>query len=480
MAHPDTFFHLVPRNEESLPILDLRENWRFVSETTDGKKGLEIGYHVSKVPGRVMARLGRGLTADIRLLGRNISSIHVAFELHPDTLAVLLSVRAKNASSVTVEPVEDDGESGAVADTGRGDVVEGDCVLVFEQPYNIKIGVYSFDVAWCPKREVRQSKDEVWRIFARREYQKAVEREKLARSCDLPTYDSSTLNTWHNTRIHTANRPLFREAPGAERHMLDAGSFGSVFQATDRESGDPFAIKVIDLTKLDSQRDVEYARASVHNEVKTLQKLKHRNIIEYLGYAQMDTPKPEIFMPMRPGTLRNLQNSPNRLCSIDDLCNRVLEQILSALDYLASQSICHRDIKPDNILYFDESKHGNYIFQLADFGLARHTTLAVGLGGTGFYMAPETWDDSPYAQSPKMDVWSLFATVIDVHTNFNFPPTCDSDTRTQFRLALVAIPAIAAGLPDLGWMVHMDPLPTDAATQTVGTCQSGQGSSDTS
>lgn len=98
--------------------------------------------------------------------------------------------------------------------------------------------------------------------------------------------------------------------------------------------------------------------------------------------------------------------------------------MLGALDYLACENLIHRDVKPDNILF---KKFGDdYLFQLADFGLTNHQSQAKTICGTRYYCAPEL---APHItgihanQSPKMDIWSLCATMFAVRSGFTvFPP----------------------------------------------------------
>jgi serine/threonine protein kinase len=64
--------------------------------------------------------------------------------------------------------------------------------------------------------------------------------------------------------------------------------------------------------------------------------------------------------------------------------------MLSGLEYLHNQGICHRDMKPENLLYNED-----FILKVADFGFA--STLAGKNGdgllrtvlGTESYMCPE-------------------------------------------------------------------------------------------
>jgi hypothetical protein len=252
---PSTLFHLVPLNDVAREALCHPDNQRFVSPAADGELGFEVGFHVSSVPGRVIARLGRN--ADLILQRRNVSAVHVAFELHPDTLVVLLSVRSKRMSSVVVryETVQQ-----------KEETVEGDCVLSYGKKYGIDIVCYKFRLIW------RQPEPEPLRALAVRDYQRALEQQANVRSRNLPTEGAPEVHTWHNTRIHTARRILFREADDVPRVVIGQGQFGAVYRAVDFESGHAFAVKVI---KLDQFPDIEQARAVAHREVKALQKLSH-------------------------------------------------------------------------------------------------------------------------------------------------------------------------------------------------------------
>ncbi len=184
-------------------------------------------------------------------------------------------------------------------------------------------------------------------------------------------------------------------------------------------------------------------------------------------------------MPLRLGSLRSIAKPEDRDVGLTDdkLSTLVLEQMLSALDHLAWHSMCHRDVKPENILYYwvqsaESAGEKAYTFQLADFGLVQHQQQARTECGTPWYRAPESFHTSTtLVQSPKMDVWSLFATIADIHSDFPFPPA----QATSYADVLHAIRVAALDHPRLAPMVREDPELRPSAAQMLLTHFNGRG-----
>jgi len=87
---------------------------------------------------------------------------------------------------------------------------------------------------------------------------------------------------------------------------------------------------------------------------------------------------------------------------------RAIKDMCQGLTYLHTLGICHRDIKPGNVLYHVDSE----TWKLADFGISCvfdvNNPVIVGSIGTTHYMAPEMFSQSSYTQA--VDMWALGVT----------------------------------------------------------------------
>lgn len=138
-------------------------------------------------------------------------------------------------------------------------------------------------------------------------------------------------------------------------------------------------------------------------EYQMLQKLNHPNIVSVLDfgwYTLKDVKLPWYTMEYFPFNLR--QRLPQ--VSIGEGI-RLLLPVLDALDFAHSKKICHRDLKPINILVDSEGRAA-----LTDFGIAKEMDKNRNLTGrniigTATYISPEQCLGVPVV--PASDVYSM-------------------------------------------------------------------------
>ena len=162
-------------------------------------------------------------------------------------------------------------------------------------------------------------------------------------------------------------------------NILGKGAYGIVHKAWN-ENGETFAAKSID--------GEEHPRVLEQNFNKLLQ-LNHQNIVKIIDICQEDKVL-FLFMTYCPlGDLnRYFRSKALKLTEKID----IMEQVANGIVYLHSENVVHRDIKPDNILVFPDSK---VTAKLSDFDLSKvfdpdvETSVMMSNVGTLGFKAPE-------------------------------------------------------------------------------------------
>ncbi|KAF1322695.1 Tkl protein kinase, partial [Globisporangium splendens] len=139
-----------------------------------------------------------------------------------------------------------------------------------------------------------------------------------------------------------------------------------------------------------------------HREVAVVSKLRHPNIVLFLGAAINPPRYCLVFEFMENGTLTDLIRA--RKAPIDFF--QIAREMAAGMNYLHLCSIMHRDLKSGNVLL---DSHGTV--KISDFGLS--CVLEIGKSsadltaetGTYRWMAPEVIRHEPY--STKADVYSF-------------------------------------------------------------------------
>ena len=178
-------------------------------------------------------------------------------------------------------------------------------------------------------------------------------------------------------------------------------------------------------------------------------------------------------MGLNQGTLKSLMEGDISI-PINELAEAVLHQMLQAIDYLATEGIIHRDLKPENILYVSQENH--YHFKLGDFGLCNCANIAETFAGSLLYMAPEMFQMRQ--QTHKVDVWSLFVTVLWTLDVGEFRRLSDSVRSIKGCQRAILSAASTGKVSSIQEMARINPEERASAAQMLLKCFAGGGTHD--
>ncbi|KAF9899381.1 Serine/threonine-protein kinase, partial [Lobosporangium transversale] len=209
---------------------------------------------------------------------------------------------------------------------------------------------------------------------------------------------------------------------------IGRGSFATVYKGHHRVTKELVAIKSVLRSKL-TKKLLE----NLASEINILKGIRHDHIVALVDCKETESHIHLVMEYCSQGDLsqyiKRRGDGPPSLPPPpggglhEVVVRHFLKQLASALEFLRSKNLIHRDLKPQNLLLHPPSNskegsgYGLPILKVADFGFARslpHLSLAETLCGSPLYMAPEILRYEKY--DAKADLWSVGTVLYEMCT----------------------------------------------------------------
>lgn len=183
--------------------------------------------------------------------------------------------------------------------------------------------------------------------------------------------------------------------------VLGSGISGLVRLVTHKATDIKYAVKVLDLGLVDTAEGLRQLR----EEIFIMCQLDHPNIVRLEEVYESHS---EIYLVQElclGGELFDRLDEQPDYHYTEAECARLVKQMLSAVRYLHSKGIIHRDLKLENFLF--SSKSSDSELKMIDFGLSKHFRygeIQHEAVGTPYTVAPEVIHGS---YDERCDIWAI-------------------------------------------------------------------------
>ncbi|TPX40198.1 hypothetical protein SeLEV6574_g06739 [Synchytrium endobioticum] len=254
--------------------------------------------------------------------------------------------------------------------------------------------------------------------------------------------------------VYTYSEDGRQLGPYKIERMLGQGAFGHVMLGVDTRTSRKVALKMMDKDML---TESERVQVCVQREIEICTTVKHPHIVRCIQTFETSSQLVLVLEYIAGGDL--FDYIVQGKCTVED-ARDIFYELTSAVAYLHSRRICHRDLKLENVL-LDTQKH----VHIADFGLATffdpETPLTARLGSED-YSSPEIIQGLPY-NPVCTDSWALGVILYTMLAKeLPFQPGPNGDVKPMYH-------RIARG--EYRWPKHVN-VPDDAKDLVKGLLQS--------
>lgn len=197
--------------------------------------------------------------------------------------------------------------------------------------------------------------------------------------------------------------------------VLGQGSYSRVKEVLDLITLERRAFKIMKKKRL---RKIPNGEQNVQREIELLRRLDHKNVIKLIdNFYNSDKQKLYIVMEYCVVVLQELLDSvPSKKLPIWQ-SHGYFTQLLDGLEYLHSQGVIHKDIKPSNLLI-----NNSGTVKITDFGVSElldsfslSDKIYTSQGSPAF-QPPEIARGSESFYGYKIDIWSSGVTLYNITT----------------------------------------------------------------
>ena len=203
----------------------------------------------------------------------------------------------------------------------------------------------------------------------------------------------------HRHMQQSAQRAHF--SPTSKASLLGEGTFATVHCVTDLRTGELRALKTVKKELCERFPGLDVA---VQMEMDLMRSIgRHPHIVGLVDSFETQTSWSMVLELATGGQVFDRLAECGQYS--ESRASNLVRQVGTALLHVHDSNVCHRDVKPENLVFETCREDSNVL--LCDFGVSMplNNGLLRGQRGTQSYMAPEMLNDQAYGK--EVDMWSL-------------------------------------------------------------------------